>query len=938
MQVYIWDQLTYDHLCRVIGRHLGRLLQLDGIKHLAWLFPAEELLPNPNHASRASPITIVENVVRSTVVVPVPHHYSLMEVARAYHPDRIANAEALLHLHPMFEDKLSDQIPSERAIEIWQRKPDWAKTMQNFVETVERQHIALSLVVERLRTDLSLSSAQITAPLLRVGSAAIKDRMSLDGHLWLTFARLDHAMEALETENVRAMPVHEREARAKSARLSVRLTGIAEMKAYEDLGIVPRPGRRIYVLADTSQDVSMREGDMGFALAPIDRPGFLDRSFYAIAQDFGILIDQNSGQPRWKMADALAVTPVRIDRERRLVVLDETRQRPGILDEFEATRVADLSHDVMLDPIQNDFFLPLLRDVLMKVGRPPEAVNRGIVLTATGQQAVVPGKPSKSSPLSRFLWSANALWQEAATPVSQTVLNRLQAHKIGLNPSQDVALQQSLARRVHLIWGPPGTGKSHTLTAMITAALLQARQDGRRLRVLVTAFTWSAIDNLMPSIVEHANGVLPGEVHAVRLASQAGPLSLPEGYPIHIVEGLNRRTPSLGILALRDALTAVGSQNLIVVGSTPNQIVNLIRAGHKDGNRYAEPLFDLVVIDEGSQLDVAHAALAVTALAEGGSVVCAGDPLQMAPIHKAKPPIGLENMVGSVYEFLREIHQIEATQLTLNYRSNLELVDCFRHAGYGQHLRPNAPSLRLRLRDPEDEMSAGWPSTVVWSPHLDMMLDPEKPVCCLVHHDAMSAQSSDFEARLVVSLVWRLWCRLVPGLAGEVGFDGMPKEPIAAAPPEATDFWTNRIGIVTPHRAQQGMVANGLITLFKPLGHDPDQIRKAVDTVERFQGQERDVMLASYAVGDPDTVADEEEFLHSLNRFNVMVSRARAKLLVVTTQELVSHLSDDIDIVRQSRLLKYFVEAHCRNRTTVAFPWTRRDGQAVAKDVSLRWA
>lgn len=235
-------------------------------------------------------------------------------------------------------------------------------------------------------------------------------------------------------------------------------------------------------------------------------------------------------------------------------------------------------------------------------------------------------------------------------------------------------------------------------------------------------------------------------------------------------------------------------------------------------------------------------------------------------------------------------------------------------------------------------MSAGWPSTVVWSPHLDMMLDPEKPVCCLVHHDAMSAQSSDFEARLVVSLVWRLWCRLVPGLAGEVGFDGMPKEPIAAAPPEATDFWTNRIGIVTPHRAQQGMVANGLITLFKPLGHDPDQIRKAVDTVERFQGQERDVMLASYAVGDPDTVADEEEFLHSLNRFNVMVSRARAKLLVVTTQELVSHLSDDIDIVRQSRLLKYFVEAHCRNRTTVAFPWTRRDGQAVAKDVSLRWA
>lgn len=296
-------------------------------------------------------------------------------------------------------------------------------------------------------------------------------------------------------------------------------------------------------------------------------------------------------------------------------------------------------------------------------------------------------------------------------------------------------------------------------------------------------------------------------------------------------------------------------------------------------------------------------------------------------------------MVGSVYEFLRSIHRVPETQLNLNYRSNRELVDCFRHAGYGEDLRANAPALRLRLL-PVGEESAppDWPSTLAWSPHLDTMLHPERPVSCLVHRDGMSAQSSDFEARMVVALVWRLWCCLIPGLVGEVDHEGQPRDLIPAAPPDATDFWAHRIGIVTPHRAQQGMVVNGLTALLKPLGHDPEQIRKAVDTVERFQGQERDVMLASYAVGDPDTVADEEEFLHSLNRFNVMVSRARAKLLVVVTQELVSHLSDDIDIVRQSRLLKYFVEAHCCQRDIVSLPWLKRDGQGSAKEVSFRWA
>ncbi|OWK45585.1 Superfamily I DNA and RNA helicases and helicase subunits-like protein [Fimbriiglobus ruber] len=88
-------------------------------------------------------------------------------------------------------------------------------------------------------------------------------------------------------------------------------------------------------------------------------------------------------------------------------------------------------------------------------------------------------------------------------------------------------------------------------------------------------------------------------------------------------------------------------------------------------------------------------------------------------------------------------------------------------------------------------------------------------------------------------------------------------------------------------------------------------IRGAVDTVERFQGQQRDVIIASFAVGDPDAIADEEEFLMSLRRFNVMASRARAKLVVLVSREVVDHLAAELEVLRDSRLLKVFAESFC---------------------------
>ena len=69
-------------------------------------------------------------------------------------------------------------------------------------------------------------------------------------------------------------------------------------------------------------------------------------------------------------------------------------------------------------------------------------------------------------------------------------------------------------------------------------------------------------------------------------------------------------------------------------GSTPEQYFKLLDDG--EAVRTA-PLFDLIVLDEASQMDVAHAILPIASIAQDGALVIAGDPKQLSPSIKQNP-------------------------------------------------------------------------------------------------------------------------------------------------------------------------------------------------------------------------------------------------------------------------------------------------------------
>src|SRR5205814_393777 len=71
--------------------------------------------------------------------------------------------------------------------------------------------------------------------------------------------------------------------------------------------------------------------------------------------------------------------------------------------------------------------------------------------------------------------------------------------------------------RVVAVWGPPGTGKTHFLAAAILGLAGAHAEAGKPFRVLVTAFTHAAIENLLRKLSE-VQPSLPGAARSVALA------------------------------------------------------------------------------------------------------------------------------------------------------------------------------------------------------------------------------------------------------------------------------------------------------------------------------------------------------------------------------------------------------------------------------------
>ena len=416
-----------------------------------------------------------------------------------------------------------------------------------------------------------------------------------------------------------------------------------------------------------------------------------------------------------------------------------------------------------------------------------------------------------------------------------------------LNKTQEEAVNLVLrAKDVAIVHGPPGTGKTTTLVEAIRETLMRESQ------VLVCAQSNMAVDWISEKLVDRGINVLrlgnptrvddkmlsftyerrfeahPDYPHlwAIRKAIRdlRSHRARRAGDAYHQkLESLKSRATELEI-RINSELFAEAR----VIASTLVGAANRLLDGQKFGTLF---------IDEAAQ---ALEAACWIPMRRVSRVVLAGDHCQLPPTVKSiaalKAGLGVTLMERIVQQ-----HPEAVTLLRLQYRMNDDIMRFSSNYFYGGQLE-SAPEVKYRS-----------------------ILDLDTPMVWI--------DTSAFDISVHEEFVGESFGRINKAeaeltlLALQHYFEKIGKQRLLD---ERID-----VGIISPYRAQVQLLRRLLLKreYFKPF-------RRAisVNTVDGFQGQERDVIVISLVRSNDE---GQIGFLRDLRRMNVAITRARMKLIIL---------------------------------------------------------
>lgn len=281
--------------------------------------------------------------------------------------------------------------------------------------------------------------------------------------------------------------------------------------------------------------------------------------------------------------------------------------------------------------------------------------------------------------------------------------------------------------------------------------------------------------------------------------------------------------------------------NGYVVGATPFATCT---------SRLENYTFDTILFDEASQITIP---LALMAMRKGKRFIFIGDQKQLPPVLLSRSV--LEKESHSVFARLTSRDAEHIVMLDETYRMNRWLTEWPSQAFYNGALRSCGKN-----RDRQLSLAGN-------SDRFRQILDGTNPAVFIPTPDTTARTKNWREAELVVDL-----CEAIVA-------DGLSLE---------------NIGIVSPYRAQGRTIRTLLTGRF-----GREAARQVVaDTVERMQGQERELIILSLTTGDKAFLSNIAEFFFQPERLNVSATRAMTKLIVIGPE--VEEIPDsDNDTIRQ---------------------------------------
>lgn len=467
---------------------------------------------------------------------------------------------------------------------------------------------------------------------------------------------------------------------------------------------------------------------------------------------------------------------------------------------------------------------------------------------------------------------------------------------------QQEDLVTDLDHGIVMLQGPPGTGKTrYTVAPAVLGRVHAAMNADDGLLGAVSAVSHDAVNEALRSSLDLYDACPPSEgqtdLEFVRICSGSGQgIGDPRVREVHYnderdvneIRNLyeeyfaddapeNKRA-----LFFAPPVSIRSFINKMIREIDDIEVDNVVELMQTGGST----IFDLAVIDEASMMDLPLCFLLGSFVGENGQLMLVGDHRQMQPIQQHewededREPIERHTPFLSALDFLRylrgedvEIEYLEADQPELDDPDDALPVHRLRHT---YRLPPESARMHTDLFYRKDDIeleSAGEnPELPAVGSPMNAILDSSDRITLLVHDENQSQKSNPVEQALITEL-------LAP-LPIDESTDG--DDDLSA-------------GVVVPFRAQRRDV----------IGVVPRSV--LVNTVERFQGGERDMMILSMTASDRGYISQISEFLLDPNRFNVGASRMKRKLVVIASSAIFEESSDDIDLFeRQEAWISFF--------------------------------
>lgn len=403
--IFFWDMLEMRQLKRMFERHMQNPDVIELIEILTRFFPPDSLLPDPD-AFKSQPGTIVKEVLRMLVGLPIAHDYSLFDAANSFFPNVQEDGTPYKFDLPFgFATPMSDQIPFERAYELWQDKifvrhfnklhptdpSKWRRyTRDELYDGIKRAtkvHLqALQHIVRRLRENykdrLVLKKSGFSAA--RSSQASVPEA----ARSLIAFEKLNVACQEMENRNTRSLPVDEREARFFSIR-GLTLKPQAEADPIIDEIKFANPQYQhetlyVFDFSPTSRDSRIKEGEFTVALSNENEYVDLDepwrRRLGLGFQDAEELLGEHGLTERWmtnkSIGALLQVEVIRLEamQDNPYVVLKPGHQ--GLFQFAVAQGLVALDSPLVLDPMYRDFSSDRIEKALRSVGGKAAPIKR----------------------------------------------------------------------------------------------------------------------------------------------------------------------------------------------------------------------------------------------------------------------------------------------------------------------------------------------------------------------------------------------------------------------------------------------------------------------------------------------------------------------------------------------------------------------------------